>query len=514
MKFNKQSFLVLLSLLVYHLTLRAAEPVESPGNLIAPPNSSTATSVTLLWDKPLNYTHIQKYNVYLNGKKIAESAKTNYTATGLKPGTAYQFSISSVDDKGVSSKMSKQLIVKTAALSKIYNILNFGAKADDSTPDTKAVQKAIDACNSGGTVLVPKGQFIIGAIFLKSNMTLLIDKGGELKASPALNDYLPMVKNRFEGWELETYASLINAGKLDRKPVYNIENIAIRGEGKITGGSSELGNAMIGAKGIRSRGRLICIMNAKNVNVQGLTLQDSHCWTLHYIYSDKVTCHDLNIRSTAINGDGIDPDSSTDSYIFNSTFSTADDCIAIKSGKNPEGNIVARPTVNVRISDCKFVKGFGLAIGSEMSGGVKNVIIRDCEVGNLKEGIQIKSRKDRGGYVEDVYVSDCDLLRIKIETTVAYNSDGESAPALPHFRNLVFSNMNMSKAKANGTPISVDGFANVKHYTSNVTFKNVVLPLNAAVSLNYCRDIKFENVLTVDHKAPVYKITNSENIQK
>lgn len=514
MKFNERSFLMLLSLLVCNGVVRAAESVESPGNLIAPPNSSTSTSVTLLWNKPVNYNHIQHYNVYLNGKKIAESAKTNYTASGLKPNTTYKFSISSVDDKGTTSKPTKTLAISTTQKSKIYNILDYGAGADDTKMDTKAVQKAIDACNSGGTVLVPKGQFIIGAIFLKSNMTLLIDKGGELKASKILDDYLPMVKNRFEGWELDTYASLINAGKLDRRPVYNIENISIRGQGKITGGSSELGNAMIGASGIRSRGRLICIMNAKNVNVQGLTLQDSHCWTLHYIYSDDVTCHDLDIKSTAINGDGIDPDSSTDSYIFNSTFSTADDCIAIKSGKNPEGNVVARPTINVSISDCKFIRGFGLAIGSEMSGGVKNVLIRDCEVGKLKEGIQIKSRKDRGGYVENVYVSDCDLLRIKIETTVAYNSDGEAAPVLPHFRNLVFSNMNMSKAKANGTPISVDGFADVQHYTSNVVFKNVLLPLNASVSLNYCKDIKFENVHTADHKAPVYKITNSQNIQK
>jgi exo-poly-alpha-galacturonosidase len=514
MRFYKRLFLILQILFAGNSFAQAAEAVENPRNLITPPNSSTSTTVTLLWDKPLNYSDVKKYQIYINGKKIAQSIKTNCTVTGLKPNTAYRFSVGSVNDKGISSKMGQQLLVKTTSVSKIYNILNYGAKGDGRTLDTKAVQTAIDACNTGGTVLVPKGQFIIGAIFLKSNMTLLIDKGGELKASTALNDYLPMVKNRFEGWELNTYASLINAGKLNRNQVYNIENISIRGEGQITGGSSPLGNAMIEANGIRSRGRLICIMNAKNVNVQGLTLQDSHCWTLHYIYSNNVTCHDLNITSSAINGDGIDPDSSTDSYIFNSTFSTSDDCIAIKSGKNPEGNIVARPTVNVRISDCKFIRGFGLAIGSEMSGGVKNVTIRDCEVGNLKEGIQIKSRKDRGGYVEDVYVSDCDLLRIKIETTVAYNGDGDAAPVLPHFRNLVFSNMNMSKAKANGTPISVDGFNDVNHYTSNVIFKNVVLPLNATITMNYCKNIKLENVRTIDNKIPVYKISNSENIQK
>jgi polygalacturonase len=405
-------------------------------------------------------------------------------------------------------------LIKTKPEAKVYNILNFGARAGSNYNNTAAIQKAIDACSVGGIVLVPKGQFISGAIFLKSNMTLQIEKDGELKASTKLDDYLPLVRNRFEGWELDTYASLINAGKLNRDSLYTIENIAIRGEGKITGGGTYLGNAMIEAKGIRSRGRLICIMNARNVDIQGLTLRDSHCWTLHYIYSDNITCHDLDIKSTAINGDGIDPDSSTDSYIFNNNFSTSDDCIAIKSGKNPEGNIIGRPTENVLISDCKFVRGFSLAIGSEMSGGVKNIVIRDCEVGNLKEGIQIKSRKDRGGYVENVRVMDCDLLRIKIETTITYNSDGNAAPALPYFRNLEFSNLNMSKAKAGSIPISVDGFPDPEHYTANVVFRNILLPAASSVSLNYSKKITFRNVRCADGKAPAYTITNSENIEK
>jgi exo-poly-alpha-galacturonosidase len=515
MKNTFTGFLCTLLFFLMHVHSAAASVYASgsPGKLIAPPNTTTTSSITLLWDKPME-GKATAYIVYMNGKKKVKSLKTNCTISGLKPGKSYRFYVCAVDSNGIISAPGNVLVLKTKTRQRIFNILDYGAKADSSVNNTAAIQRAIDACTKDGIVLVPEGQFISGALFLKSNMTLQIEKGGELKASQNLQDYLPMVRNRFEGWELDTYASLINAGKLDRNAAYTIENIAIRGQGRITGGGSQLGNAMINANGIRSRGRLICIMNARNVEVQGLTLEDSHCWTLHYIYSSNISCHDLTINSFAINGDGIDPDSSIDSYIFNNIFSTADDCIAIKSGKNPEGNLVNRPTENVFISDCKFIRGLGLAIGSEMSGGVRNVVIRDCEVGNLKEGIQIKSRKDRGGFVENIRVRDCDLLRIKIETTITYNSDGEAAPELPHFRNIEFSNLDMSKGKTGKALIMVDGFPDPGHYTSNVSFSNIMLPPASSITVNYSKDVRFTRVICADGSKPAYKITNSEKIEK
>ena len=121
--------------------------------------------------------------------------------------------------------------------------------------------------------------------------------------------------------------------------------------------------------------RLICVMNGENITIEGVTIEESPCWTVHYIYCKNILCYDLTINSSVIRGDGIDPDSSSDCYIYNCTFSNGDDCIAIKSGKNPEGNIIGIPTRNIRIIDCKFVKGHGISIGSEMSGGDRKSVV-------------------------------------------------------------------------------------------------------------------------------------------
>ena len=199
-------------------------------------------------------------------------------------------------------------------------------------------------------------------------MTLYIEKGATLKGSVTPEDYLPMILNRFEGWEMKTYASLLNAGTLNRNGSYNVKNLRITGGGTISGGGRRLGDAIVKIAGLRGRGRLILLMNCQDVSISNLTITEPPCWTIHYLYSNNISCHNLTIITKGIhNGDGIDPDSSTDSYIFNCTFDTGDDCIAIKSGKNPEGYFVAKPTKNVSITDCDFIRGHGISIGSEMS---------------------------------------------------------------------------------------------------------------------------------------------------
>jgi polygalacturonase len=487
--------------------------IGTPRNLISPPETETSHTITLLWDKPADADNVKGYAIYQGSNRVGTSKKANYTISSLSPSASYTFRVRAIDAAGHLSAASQPLRVKTKPVGKQLNVLAFGAHGDGIFDNTKAIQKAINACPSGGIVIIPPGTFISGAIYLKSNMTLLIKRHGVLKATSDVSGYLPTVKSRFEGWELETYASLINVGVLDHQRPLFTSNVSIRGEGKIVGGGANLGEAMTKGRGIRSRGRLICIVNAKNVNVQGLQLEDSHCWTLHYIYSQNISCHDLSITSTVINGDGIDPDSSSDSYIFNCTFSTGDDCIAIKSGKNPEGNQINIPTKNVRISDCNFLKGLSLAIGSEMSGGVENVLITDCEIGNLNSGLQIKSRKDRGGYVRNVTVKDCSLYRINLETTINYNSDGEAAPALPKFENIRFINLDMTRAISLKKPvIAIDGFPDRQHYTENVFFDHIKIPANSKITLNYCRNIQFSNLITVGDGLPEYKITNSEDV--
>ncbi|HEY4789099.1 MAG TPA: glycoside hydrolase family 28 protein [Bacteroidales bacterium] len=484
-----------------------------PRNLMSPVGSETDSTITLIWDKPDDYKNVTEYKVFCNNKTVGTSGKINYTVNGLKPDTHYSFYIKAKNFKGQLSKQSNAIEVSTKKHGEPFNIIDFGAKGDDATINTAAIQKAIDACTPGGTVYIPKGTFLSGALFLKSDMTLYIAEGGILKGSENINDYYPLIPTRFEGWEVKSFASLITAGKLDRSGNYNIRNISICGQGTILGGGQTLGKAWTAAEGARSRGRLICIMNCENLNIQGLKVLNSPCWTIHYTYSKNITIHDLTIVSTASNGDGIDPDSSTDSYIFNCSFSTGDDCIAIKSGKNPEGNMIDKPCVNVRITDCIFIKGHSLAIGSEISGGVKNVFIQDCKIGALDNGLRIKTNKFRGGYVENVTVKDCDLLKILVTTQYTPNNDGAAAPDLSYVRNLEFSNLNMNDAAIKKPVISVDGFDDPEHYFKGLVFKNITLPDNANISIKYCNNVLFDNVFTTKGQKPVFVLEKTTNIK-
>ena len=505
-----KQFLVVLGLL---LNFQVFAAPGTPLNLTIAPGTVSATSVTVVWDKPEQYKDIVGYRLFLNGKEAGSSSKCNFRFVDLRPGSKYTLAVKAVDKAGGLSALTAPVSFTTVKAGKVLNITDFGAKGDNATLNTKAIQKAIDACPKFGTVWVPEGTFISGALYLKSNMTLEIAKGGELKGSSHIEDYLPMIENRFEGWELKSYASLINAGVLNHKGGFSVENLRICGQGAITGAGGALGAAMQAKSGIRSRGRLILLMNCRNVDLQGLAIQNPPCWTIQYVYCQGVSLHDLKVTSTAHNGDGMDPDSSDDSFIFNCSFSTGHDCIAIKSGKNPEGYYIGRPTRRVRITDCNFIKGHGISIGSEMSGGVSDVLVRDCVAGPLLQGLQIKGTKERGGYVKNVRVQDCQLQKITVFSAVNYNNDGEAAPQIPTFENYSFKNLDLSSARPDGTVIEIHGFQDKDHKLKNVTFSDILLPANSTVSVNDAEDVVFSDVKTTTGAQPVYKIKGSTDIQ-
>lgn len=508
-------FLLLLTLGFISLLPRAA---YAAGSLMIAPQSLRSDEATLIWDKAAPASAGLTYEVLRDGKLVGTTLKTHFTAKGLAPDHRYVFKVVARPAAGGQTVPAPgKLSVHTRAKEPVVSVLDHGAVGDGSTLNTHSIQAAIDACPLGGVVLIPEGVFLTGALTLKSDMTLLIAKGGVLKGSSDPKDYLPFNRNRFEGWEMDTYASLLNAGTLDRAGPANIRNLSIRGEGTLSGGGRKLSDATIAlypnkVDGLRARGRLVLLMNAENVEISGLTIEESQCWTLHYIYSENISLHGLTIRSRVHNGDGIDPDSSKNSYIFNNSFDTGDDCIAIKSGKNPEGNAVNRPTENVRVFDCRFDAGHGISIGSEMSGGVRGVLVEDCVAGPLINGFQIKATEERGGFVEDVTVRDCSLRQITVYTKLAYNNDGQAAPTPPYFRNFRFENIDLTQADPKKPVIIVNGFQAEGHETSHVSFENIRLPAGATVQVDRSDDVQFAHVTTPDGSPPTYKITRSGKV--
>jgi exo-poly-alpha-galacturonosidase len=474
------------------------------------PQSLRSDEVTLLWERPEPASAGMIYEILRDGILVNRTAKTHFTATGLAPQQRYLFTVRS------GKATSDSVAVVTKRRETVLLVTDYGAIGDGHTLNTKSIQSAIDACPPDGVVQIPAGVFLSGALFLKSEMTLEIGGGGTLKGSARPADYAPFVHSRIEGWEMATYASLINAGILNHTGEPSVRNISIRGRGTVSGGGAALSDAIRneypGVKGLRSRGRLICLTNAANVEVANLTLQESPSWTLHYIYSENVSCHGLTIQSDVRNGDGIDPDSSRNSYIFDCSFDTGDDCIAIKSGKNPEGNVINRPTENVRISHCRFIRGHGISIGSEMSGGVRGVLVENCIAGALLHGLQIKGTKDRGGFVEDVTVRNCDLQQITIHTALSYNNDGQPAPSAPLFRRFRFVNIDLTKANSAQPVIVVNGFEAPGHRTKEIVFEKLRLPPNAVVQIDEAEDVAFTDVLLPNGRKPFYNVSRSERV--
>lgn len=220
------------------------------------------------------------------------------------------------------------------------------------------------------------------------------------------------------------------------------------------------------------------------------------------IYCDTITTNGIHIESQGIdNGDGWDPDSSRNLIIFDTTFDTGDDCIAIKSGKNPEGNVINIPTENVRIFDLDMIGGNGVAIGSEQSGGVNNVTIRDCRIQNTQYGFELKASNVRGGYIRNIQVQDCVIDRF-LAHSVDYNADGEQNNELPTIENISLINTVINGDKQ---LIDLHGFHQNDQVSAikNVYLKRVTLgnhTKKAVINLKYCQDIRFEAVNYVDFR--------------
>lgn len=379
-------------------------------NLAVPPAAVTASSIAVIWDRDPD---VYEYAVCLNGDDYIKVKRGDCTLEGLKSGKNYEINVFALTSKGDIIDESERITVSTRRDGGTLNIEDFGAAGDGSTLNTEAIQAAIDACPEDGTVLIPKGIFKSGAIYLKSDMTLRLDEGAVLLGSDNPDDY-PVRIYRWEGRERDCYSSLVNT---TFDTTERLKNITIEGKGKIdASGSALLPAEREERKG--ERGRAVCIRNTDGVYYKDITVKQSPSWCVHTIYCEGVTANRIKIYSrydedrekvypNIFNGDGFDPDSCKNVCIFNSVIASQDDCIAIKSGRDSEGRTVGIASENVRITDCRFENGFGVAAGSEMAGGIRNVLIRDCVFDNVYSIASIKAPRGRGSVIENILCENC-----------------------------------------------------------------------------------------------------------
>ena len=478
----------------------------------------TDHTAEVYWDKPDAARPEERYEVLLDGAAVTEAARTHATLENLTPDTEYTALVTMGDGRlplgsvRFRTGKTRRRIDVTAA--------PYHALGDGRTLNTAALQRAMDDCGEDQCVYFPAGVYLTGALRLHSHMEVYLEEGAVLQGTEEPADYLPRILSRFEGTELMCYASLLNLGELDHAAGPGCEDVLIHGRGTIASGGRTLARRIIEDERIRLkddlaalgdkilecenldtipgrvRPRLINMSNCRHVRISGLTLANGASWNVHMIYSDHIVTDHCVFRSEGVwNGDGWDPDSSEDCTLFACRFFTGDDAVAIKSGKNPEGNLINRPSRRIRVFDCESAFGHGVTIGSEMSGGVEDVRIWDCDLGRGMYGIEIKGTKKRGGYVRGVHMRDCTVARVLMHA-VGYNDDGVGAPLPPKFSDCSFERVRILGRALNHEgetldcpAIELQGFDVPGYEVENVTFRDCVIDRGSDVKMHRCRSI-------------------------
>ena len=288
-----------------------------------------------------------------------------------------------------------------------YVITDFGIVAAENIV-TKEIQKVIDqaAAAGGGRVVIPAGRFLTGALQLKDNIELHLLPGAVLQFSDSQADY-PVVTSRWEGVERQVYAACLYA--------FDAKNIAVTGFGTLDGNGKKWWQLFRHdrKKLAYPRPMLVSFEGCERVTLKDFTCINSPSWTIHPQCCRNVTIDNLSICNPADspNTDGIDPESCQNVRIANCNIDVGDDCIAIKAGTEDTPQRI--PCENITITNCTMVHGHGgVVLGSEMSGGIKNVTITNCVFQDTDRGIRLKSRRGRGGVIEDIRIDNLVMERV------------------------------------------------------------------------------------------------------
>lgn len=413
-----------------------------------------------------------------------------------------------------------------------FNITKYGALADGKSDASAAIAKAIAECNAagGGQVVVPAGEYLTGPIHLKSGVNLHLEHGATLKFKTDPQAYLPAVFTRWEGMECWNYSPLIYA--------IDAENIAITGAGTLDGQADVTNwwpwkgrwkgkdlnppgtptqsaardrlakmvadNVPVSERrfgdGDYLRPPFIQPYRCKNVLIEGVHIRRSPMWEINPVLCTNVIVRGVNIFSHGPNNDGCNPESCRDVLIENTVFDTGDDCIAIKSGRNNDGRRIGAPSENIIVRRCQMKRGHGgVTIGSEISGGCRNVFVEDCVMDSpeLDRAIRFKSNAARGGVMENIFVRNVKVGTVAdaaLQIDFVYE-EGPNGPHKPVVRNLVIENLTVDNAKR---VLDIRGFpaAEISGVRiANSTFKGIV----KADTVEHA-DVKLENCVVEPQK--------------
>ncbi len=421
----------------------------------------------------------------------------------------------------------------------LYNIDNYGASPNSGILSTEAIAAAIEAASGagGGTVYIPAGTYHTGAIMLQSNIELHVSAGAVLSFSTDPAHY-PPVRSRWEGVDQHVHASCIYGEQL--------HNVSITGSGQIEGNGEAWWDLFRNRREQLQypRPKLISFDHCTRITIRDVQLRHSPSWTINPICCEMVTVDNITIHNPADspNTDGINPESCRNVHISNCHIDVGDDCITIKSGTEDTPDRV--PCENVTVVNCTMMHGHGgVVIGSEMSGDIRNVTISNCVFKQTDRGIRLKSRRGRGGIVEDIRISN-----IVMEDVICpfimnlyyfcgprgkdkYVWDKHPYPITeetPCFRRIHFAHITARRVHAAAGFL----YGLAEQYVSEVTFSDIDISMaenaipgrpammagmedmnNRGFYLGNVRDVRFNRVTIENHEGPAFYIENGEDVE-
>jgi polygalacturonase len=406
--------------------------------------------------------------------------------------------------------------------SKVFDVRQFGAKGDGRTLDTAAIQKALEACGraGGATVKFSPGIYLSQPITIRTKTTMLLEAGATLLASPTQSDFLKGGGDWLKAKSGGDFIPFIS-GK-------DLTDVTFTGKGTIDGNGAvwweEAEKARQKVSGYTlPRPNLIVLTRCKNVRLENLTVQNSPKFHFVPTECEGVVISNVTILAPehAANTDAIDPSACKNVLITKCRIDVGDDNVAIKAGKKVAGREFA--SEDITVTDCTFLHGHGMSIGSETGGGVRNVTVKNCTFENTENGIRIKSQAGKGGAVENISYSDITMKNVDpaITFTCYYMNNSAkdavrssppketSAPSaggkIPVYRNIRVSNLRAICQKSAGVILGLPDSC-----ISNVIFENVILSANTGLTIHNAKGIQFKNSSVTVKSGPAFSAENAE----